>query len=323
MKKPLKNSTILVTGSAGFIGFHVSRALLERGDNVIGVDNFNDYYDIGLKEDRNKILETHKAYRVYHSDIRNKGPLEKIIAKEKPDILCHLAAQAGARYSLEHPGEYVQSNIEGTVNIFEAARSHKIKDVIYASSSSVYGKNPVPWSEKQQVNEPINPYGASKRATELLAYTYNHLYGINMVGLRFFTVYGPWGRPDMAYFKWANKITNNEAIDVYNNGKMRRDFTYVDDIVSGTIAAIDNPKPYELYNLGNHKSEQLGTMIQLIEDGLEKKAKKNLLPMQKGDFLENFADIDKAKNDLGFEPTTTLDVGIAKFIEWYKEYYKI
>ena len=321
----LKNmpKRILVTGSAGFIGFHLSRALLERGDRVVGIDNFNDYYDIGLKEDRNKILETHKKYRVYHGDIRNKVPLTKIIAKEKIDVICHLAAQAGVRYSLEHPGEYMQSNIEGTVNIFEAARLNKIKDVIFASSSSVYGNNPIPWSEDQEVNKPINPYGASKRATELLAYSYNHLYGLNMTMLRFFSVYGPWGRPDMAYFKFADKIVKGEPIDVYNNGKLKRDFTYIDDIIKGIISAIDNPKKYEIYNLGNHKSEKLGYFIKLIEKGLGKKAKKNLLPMQKGDFIENFANINKAKKDLDFDPKTTLDVGIAKFIEWYKEYYKI
>ncbi|MDP1709656.1 MAG: NAD-dependent epimerase/dehydratase family protein [Candidatus Komeilibacteria bacterium] len=315
--------TILVTGSAGFIGFHVSRTLLERGNRVIGVDNFNDYYDIALKEDRNKILERHKKYRVYHSDIRNKGPLEKVFVKEKIDIICHLAAQAGVRYSLEFPGEYVQSNIEGTVNVFEAARLHNIKDVIYASSSSVYGNNPVPWSEKQKTDEPINPYGASKRATELLAYTYHYLYKINMVGLRFFTVYGPWGRPDMAYFKFADKIVKGEPIDVYNKGRMKRDFTYVDDIVSGVLAALDKPQPYEIYNLGNSQSEKLGTLISLIEKGIGKKAKKRLLPMQAGDFLENFADITKAKQDLAFEPKTPLKVGMANFIEWYKDYYKI
>jgi len=318
---PQKKKTILVTGSAGFIGFHVSRALLERGDTVIGIDNFNDYYDIGLKEDRNKILEADKRYRVYHSDISNKGPLEKIFKRHKIHSICHLAAQAGVRYSLEHPGEYVKNNIEGTVNIFEEARTHNIQDVVYASSSSVYGNSPVPWSEKQDALEPINPYGASKRATELLAYTYHHLYKINMTGLRFFTVYGPWGRPDMAYFKFADLIRANKAIDVYNKGNMRRDFTYVDDIVAGVLAAIDKPRAYEIYNLGNSKSEKLGTLISLVEQGMGKKAKKRMLPMQQGDFKENFADIKKAKRDLGFAPKTPLRKGMSAFMGWYRDYY--
>jgi len=307
--------TILVTGSAGFIGFHVSRALLERGDSVIGVDNFNDYYDTKLKEDRNAILEKYDNYKLYRTDICDKEALDKIFFTEKIDIICHLAAQAGARYSIDHPAEYVQTNIQGSINIFEMARSHNIKDIIFASSSSVYGNNPVPWSESQEVGEPINPYGASKRATELLAYTYHKLYGLNMTILRFFTVYGPWGRPDMAYFKWSDAISNNKPIDVYNEGNMKRDFTYVDDIVNGTLSAIDNPKPYVIYNLGNHKSEEIGTMINLIEKHLGKEAKKNMRPLQAGDFLESFADIDKAKKDLGFEPKTSLDEGIKKYIE--------
>jgi len=315
--------TILVTGSAGFIGFHISKALLERGDNVIGIDNFNTYYNPQLKEDRNNALNKYRGYKLYRADIKDKHIIDQIFRNEPIDVICHLAAQAGARYSIEHPGEYIQSNVEGTVNIFEAARTHKVQDIIFASSSSVYGNNPVPWSESQEVNMPINPYGATKRASELLAYTYHHLYGLNMTMLRFFTVYGPWGRPDMAYFKWANAIAKDQPIDVYNNGKMKRDFTYVEDIVQGALAAIDNPKPYEIYNLGNHRAEEIGAMIKLIEQNLGKEAKKNLLPMQPGDFLENFADISKAKKDLGFEPKTSLEHGIKKFVEWYKDYYKI
>lgn len=313
---------ILVTGSVGFIGFHVSRALLERGDSVIGIDNFNNYYDLRLKEDRNKILEKNKNYKLYRVDICDRDKIDKIFAQEKIDFICHLAAQAGARYSLDHPGEYVQNNVHGTVNIFELARTRKINNIVFASSSSVYGNNPVPWSEAQAVDQPLNTYGASKRAIELLAYTYHHLYGINMTGLRYFTVYGPWGRPDMAYFKWADAITKSLPIDVYNNGQMKRDFTYIDDIAAGTLAAIDYPKPYEIYNLGNHHSEELGKLINLLEQGLGKKAQKNLLPMQAGDFLENFADIAKARKDLGFEPKTSLEQGIEKFIDWYREYYK-
>jgi len=315
--------TILVTGSAGFIGFHVSKALLDRDDIVIGIDNFNDYYDPKLKEARNAILEKNKNYKLYRADICDKDKLDKIFSSKKIDVICHLAAQAGVRYSLEHPGEYVQTNIEGTVNIFESARLNNIKDIIFASSSSVYGNNPVPWSEDQEVNKPINPYGASKRATELLAYSYNHLYGLNMTMLRFFSVYGPWGRPDMAYFKFADKITKDEPIDVYNNGKLKRDFTYIDDIVKGVISAIDNPKKYEIYNLGNSHPEKLGKFIKIIENNLGKKAQKNHLPMQEGDFLENFANTEKARKDFGFEPKTSIEEGLKKFVEWYKGYYKI
>jgi len=315
--------TILVTGSAGFIGFHVSKALLDRDDIVIGIDNFNDYYDPKLKEARNAILEENKNYKLYRADICDKDALDKIFSSKKIDLICHLAAQAGVRYSLEHPGEYVQTNIEGTVNIFESARLNNIKDIVFASSSSVYGNNPVPWNEDQEVNKPINPYGASKRATELLAYSYNHLYGLNMTVLRFFSVYGPFGRPDMAYFKFVDKITKNEPIDVYNDGKLKRDFTYIDDIVKGVISAIDNPKKYEIYNLGNSHPEKLGKFIEIIENNLDKKAQKNYLPMQEGDFLENFANTRKARKDFGFEPKTSIEEGLKKFVEWYKGYYKI
>jgi len=315
--------TILVTGSAGFIGFHVSRSLLERGDRVIGLDNFNDYYDIKLKEDRNRILEPYEQYQLHRADIRDAASLEQIFAEGHIDTICHLAMLAGARYSIGHAAEYVQTNIEGAVNIFEAAHKHGIKNIVFASSSSVYGNNPVPWSETQNVDKPINPYGATKRASEIMAHTYHHLYGLNVTILRYFTVYGPWGRPDMAYFTWANNIVNKKPIDINNNGDMKRDFTYIDDIVAGTIAALDNPKDYEIYNLGNHNSEQIVTMVELIEKNLGMQAEKNLRPLQPGDFLESFADIDKAKKDLGFEPKTALDVGIARFVEWYKEYYKL
>jgi UDP-glucuronate 4-epimerase len=317
------SKTILVTGSAGFIGFHVSRALLERGDTVIGVDNFNDYYDTKLKEDRNNILEKYENYKIYRVDITDKKSLEEVFSKEKIDIICHLAMYAGVRYSIEQPNLYFHTNIEGTSNILELSRVRSIKDIVIASSSSVYGNDPIPWKETQEVNNQVNPYGVSKRAVESLAKTNHILYKLNITLLRFFSVYGPWGRPDMAYFTFADKITKCQPIDVYNNGKLKRDFTYIDDIVDGTIAAIDNPKPYEIYNLGNHKSEELGYFIELIEKNLGKTSEKNYLPMQEGDFLENFADIDKAKKDLGFEPKTSLDEGIKKFVDWYKEYYKI
>lgn len=319
----IRQKTILVTGSAGFIGFHVAKALLERDDFVIGVDNFNSYYDLKLKEDRNAILEKYNNYKLYRVDITDQKALDRIFSQEKINAICHLAAQAGARYSIDHPAQYVQTNIHGTLNVFEATRRHGVKDIVFASSSSVYGNNPVPWSESQAVDQPINPYGASKRATELLAYTYHMLYGLNMTALRFFTVYGPWGRPDMAYFKFADKIVKGEPIDVYNNGKMKRDFTYIDDIAAGTLAAIDNPKAYEIYNLGNHCSEELGRFVALIEKYLGRQTKINYLPLQPGDFLENFADIDKAKRDLNFIPKTSLEEGIKKFVVWYKEYYKI
>lgn len=336
------SKTILVTGSAGFIGFHVSRALLDRGDVVIGMDNFNNYYDPALKEARNKILEQNANYKLYRADIRNQDELKQIfsnpnchscdlsaeaLAKEesgnplKIDAICHLAAQAGVRYSLDHPQEYVRTNIEGSVNVFEAARETGIKNIVYASSSSVYGNNEIPWSETQDVGKPINPYGATKQALERMAYAYHHLYGLNMTGLRFFTVYGPWGRPDMAYFKFADKIARREPIDVYNNGQMRRDFTYIDDIVAGVVAAVENPKPYEIYNLGNSHSEELGKLIELLETGLGKRAQKNFLPMQPGEFLENFADIAKAKRDLEFAPKTAIEEGLKKFVQWYEEYY--
>jgi UDP-glucuronate 4-epimerase len=317
------SKTILVTGSAGFIGFHVSKALLKRGDFVIGIDNFNSYYNPNLKEDRNKILEKNKSFKIYRIDIKDNKSLNQVFKKEKIDTICHLAAQAGVRYSVTNPGEYVQSNIAGTVNIFESAREFKIKDIIFASSSSVYGNNPVPWTESQNTDKPINPYGMTKRATELLAYTYHYLYGLKVTALRFFTVYGPWGRPDMAYFKFADKIIKGEPIELNNFGKMKRDFTYIDDIVAGTISAIDNPKECEIYNLGNHKSEELGYFVELIEKNLGKKAKKNLVPAPKGEFLENFADIEKAKKDLCFKPKTSLEEGLKKFIDWYKEYYGI
>jgi len=314
--------TILVTGSAGFIGFHVSQALLERGDFVIGIDNFNEFlHSKKIKEDRNKELKKIDNYTFYKADIRDNGDLEKIFSNNKIDSICHLAGQAGARQSVEETKMYFDINTIGSINVFELAHKHNIKNIVYCSTSSVYGDNKnLPWKESHEL-KPINPYGASKAATELNAHVYSYKYGMNMTGLRYFTVYGPWGRPDMAYFKFTDKIAKGETIDVYDEEKMKRDFTYIDDIVRGTITAIDNPKPYEIYNLGNSHQEKLGKLIDLIEQELGKKAKKNNLPMQDGDFLENFADIEKAKRDLGFEPKTRLEEGIKKFVAWYKEYY--
>lgn len=314
--------SILVTGSAGFIGFHVAKALLDRGDFVIGIDNFNNYYDPSLKEARNKILEQSANYKLYRTDICDQDELKQIFSENKVDIVVHLAAQAGVRYSLEYPQEYVRTNIEGSVNIFEAAHQNDIKHIVYASSSSVYGNNPIPWSESQDTNRPINPYGATKQALERLAYAYHHLYGLNMTGLRFFTVYGPYGRPDMAYFKFTDKIARGEEIEVCTHPRaiIKRDFTYIDDIVSGVLAAIDRSR-HDTYNLGNNKSEDLNKLITLIEKELNKKAKKKSVPLPPGEFLENIADITRAKQDLGFAPKTSLSEGINKFIAWYKNFY--
>jgi UDP-glucuronate 4-epimerase len=314
---------ILVTGSAGFIGFNVSRALLERGGHVIGIDNFNDYYDSSLKEARNKILERYANYKLYRTDIREQDDLLNIFSQNKIDSICHIAAQASVRYSLKHPQEYAEVNVKGTINVLEAARQTGVKNVVYASTSAVYGTNPVPWSENQNIDNQISVYGASKKACELTAHVYHHLYGINMTGLRFFTVYGPWGRPDMALFLFTKAILAGEPIDVYNYGKMKRDFTYIDDIVAGVLAALDKPKPYEIYNLGNSHPEELSRFIDVIEKNLNKKTRRNLLPIQPGDIPQTFADIAKARRDLGFAPKTGIEQGITKFITWYKEYYKI
>ncbi|MBU0732194.1 NAD-dependent epimerase [Patescibacteria group bacterium] len=315
---------VLVTGGAGFIGFYISKVLLERGDNVAGLDNFNDYYDPSLKEDRIKLLEKNTNYKIYRTDFSNYDELEEIFKNERIDKICHLGAQAGVRYSLENPHAYEKSNLAGTLNIFEAARHFEVKDVVYASSSSVYGMNKkIPFSETDNVDNPISLYAATKKANELMAYTYHHLYGINMTGLRFFTVYGPMGRPDMAYFSFTKDILSGKTIKVFNNGDLRRDFTYIDDIVAGVIKCIDNPFPYEIINLGNNKPVALLDFIQTIEKELGQEAKKEMLPMQPGDVLETYANIDKAKKLLGYDPKTDIQSGINKFISWYKEYYKI
>jgi UDP-glucuronate 4-epimerase len=315
---------ILVTGTAGFIGFHLAKVLLERGDEVVGIDNFNDYYDVSLKEDRNKILEEYDNYKLYRLDISNLKELKKVFKENKFDKVCHLAAQAGVRYSIENPYVYIDSNVVGFVNIINLTKDNNIKDFIYASSSSVYGNTKeVPFSEDVDVNEPISLYAASKRSNELMAYTYNHLFGLNTIGLRFFTVYGPWGRPDMAIFKFVKNITEGKEIDVYNYGKdLKRDFTYVDDIVDGIIRALDSDYENEIFNLGKGSPDELGEMIEIIEDELGIKAKKNLLPMQKGDVMVTYSDTSKSKRMLGYDPKITLKEGIGKFVEWYKEYYK-
>ncbi len=316
---------ILVTGSAGFIGANVSKALLERGDEVIGIDNFNDYYDVSLKEYRNKKLEGYDGFKLYRVNIENKEELEKIFKEEKIDKVCHLAAQAGVRYSIDNPYVYGTTNVSGFINVIHLSKEAGIKQFVYASSSSVYGDNEkVPYSEDDVVENPISLYAATKRANELMAYTYHHLYDMNTIGLRFFTVYGPAGRPDMAYFKFANKMRKGEAIDVYNYGKnLKRDFTYIDDIVDGVLRAIDCDYEYEIFNLGKGSPDDLGEFINLLEKHLGIKVKKNLLPMQPGDVMITYADTSKTERMLGYKPNVTLDEGLKRFAEWYKEYYKI
>ena len=313
----------LITGSAGFIGFHVSKALLEQGKKVVGIDNFNDYYDVNLKESRNAILEKYKDFTVYRIDLADKEALSEVFEKEKITKVCHLAAQAGVRYSLENPHIYIQSNIMSFVNLLEELKKHKINHLVYASSSSVYGSNTkVPFSEKDVVDHPISLYASTKRATELIAYTYNHLFNIKSIGLRFFTVYGSYGRPDMALFKFTKAILANKPIDIYNYGDMQRDFTYITDIVAGILSSLDKEYDYEIINLGNNNPENLLHFVEVIEKELNKKAKRNLMGIQPGDVAKTYANIEKAKNMLGFEPSVHIEEGIREFIKWYKSYYK-
>lgn len=314
--------TILVTGSAGFIGFHVSKYLLNRGDRVIGYDNLNEYYDPSLKRSRLKVLDGYEGFTFHHLDLVDREGLFSVIEKGSPDTICHLGAQAGVRYSIENPHVYIDSNIAGTMNVLEGCRRYGIKDLVYASSSSVYGGNEkVPFSESDVVDNPISLYAATKKSNELMAHVYSHLFGINTTGLRFFTVYGPYGRPDMALFKFTKNILEDEPIEVYNHGNMERDFTYVDDIVKGTVAAIDRPFRYEVFNLGNNRPVKLTYFIELIEGELGKKAKRLLLPMQDGDVPRTCADIEHAKEMLGYDPAVTIEEGVKRFLDWYLEHY--
>jgi UDP-glucuronate 4-epimerase len=316
------NTTILVTGSAGFIGFHLAKTLLSSDINIIGIDNLNDYYDINLKKARNNILKKSDNYKFYKGDLTDINFIKKVLDENKIDKVCHLAAQAGVRYSLTHPHAYIQSNIVGFTNIIDEAKNHNIKDFIYASSSSVYGNNQkLPFSVKDNVDKPISLYAASKKANELIAHSYHHLYGMNCTGLRFFTVYGPYGRPDMALFLFTKAILENKPIKVFNHGKMKRDFTYIDDIVNGIIASLKKSYPYEIFNLGNHKSIELNYFIKLIEKNLGKEAKKEMMSIQPGDVENTFADIKSSQEKLNFAPQTSIEAGIKKFINWYKEYY--
>ncbi len=309
---------IVVTGAAGFIGFHVSKKLLEMGHEVIGIDNLNSYYDVSLKKARLRILKKHKPFSFHKIDISNFSKLQKAVGDCK--IIIHLAAQAGVRYSLENPFAYVQSNLVGHLNILEVCRQIiGFERLVYASSSSVYGLNKkTPFSVSDRVDEPISLYAATKRSDELMSYTYSHLYGMNIVGLRFFTVYGEYGRPDMAPMKFTHKILNGEPIDVYNNGDLKRDFTYIDDIVEGVIASISSTlRGHKIYNLGNNKPETLMNFISILEKHTGKTAIKNMLPMQKGDVYETYADITESQRDLNFQPKTSLNQGLERMVRWY------
>ena len=316
--------TFLVTGVAGFIGFHLGRALLERGDRVIGLDNLNDYYDVSLKKERLRILIDHSRFTFYREDLANKKGLAKIFYDNSIQVVCNMAAQAGVRYSLKNPFAYQKSNMEGFINLIHLAKEHRVENFVYASSSSVYGSNKqVPFSVNDRVDHPISLYAATKKANELVAHTYSHLFGLPCTGLRLFTVYGPWGRPDMALFIFTRAILEGEPIEVYNYGKMRRDFTYIDDIVQGVLASLDRPVPYAVYNLGNSRAVDLLYFIECIEEALGKKAEKTLLPMQPGDVAETYADIHESQRDLGFEPTTRIEQGIELFIRWYRSFYGV
>lgn len=317
-------NVVLVTGAAGFIGFNLAIRLLETGVSVVGVDNLNNYYDVALKKARLELLASNEGFSFYKEDIQDIKALKKIFKQHRVDIICNLAAQAGVRYSITDPFSYQRSNIEGFLNLLELARENKVGNFVYASSSSVYGNNKdVPFSVEDRVDTPISLYAATKRADELIAYSYSHLYQIPCTGLRYFTVYGPWGRPDMALFLFTEAIINKKPINVYNFGNMQRDFTYIDDIVDGTIAATERPVPYEIYNLGNSISVRLLEFIGILEEELGQVAEKNMMPMQPGDVAETFADIKKSRKDLGFNPKTPLKEGIKEFVAWYRAYYQV
>lgn len=317
-----------ITGSAGFIGFHLSKKLLEKGETVIGLDNFNDYYDPQLKEDRTKILTKFENYKLYRGDLADNDLIKNIFAENKIDVVCNLAAQAGVRYSLENPSAYIQANLVGFANLIEATQKNGIKNFIYASSSSVYGKNEkIPFSVNDRVDKPVSLYAATKKSNELIAHAYQDLYHFdNCLGLRFFTVYGPFGRPDMAYFSFTQKLMKGETIQIFNNGQMKRDFTYIDDIVAGIIAIFDKIKTkkwgYKIFNLGNNKPVELMHFVESLEKALGREFNKEFLPMQPGDVPITYADIDESFQEFGFEPQTSIEEGLLKFAQWYTEYYR-
>lgn len=333
---------VLITGAAGFIGSTVALKMLERGDSIHGIDNLNNYYDVTLKEARLARVSARTGFSFDKLDVADRDGMALLFKKHRFDVVIHLAAQAGVRYSLENPHAYIDSNIVGFCNILEGCRHSKVKHLVYASSSSVYGANTkLPFSEHDNIDHPVSLYAATKKANELMAHTYSHLYGLPTTGLRFFTVYGPWGRPDMALFKFTRGILEGRPIDVYNKGKMIRDFTYVDDIVEGVVRTADhtaqpNPDwsgdkpdsatsraPYRVYNIGNNKPVELMRYINVLENCLGKKAIMNLMPMQPGDVPATYADTAALSGDVGFRPDTPVEAGIARFVEWYRTYYKV
>ena len=333
---------VLITGAAGFIGSDLALRLLERGDEVIGIDNLNDYYDPGLKEARLARTRAHPAFTDVRIDIEDRAGMAELFEQHKPDGVVNLAAQAGVRYSLENPNAYIDTNVVGFMNILEGCRHNDVKHLVYASSSSVYGSNTkMPFSVHDNVDHPVSIYAATKKANELMAHTYSHLYRLPTTGLRFFTVYGPWGRPDMALFKFTQKILAGEPIDVFNYGKHRRDFTYIDDIVEGVIRTLDhipepNPDwsgdhpdsasstaPYALYNIGNNEPVELMHYIEVLEDCLGKKAEKNLLPLQPGDVPDTYADVEDLVKDVDYKPDMSVEQGVANFVAWYRDFYKV
>lgn len=333
---------ILITGAAGFIGSSLGKRLLDRGDNVTGIDNINDYYDVNLKLARLQQLQEREEFRFVKRDLQDRSGMERLFAEGGFDAVVNLAAQAGVRYSLKNPYSYIDSNIVGFLNVLEGCRHNNVGHLVFASSSSVYGANTkMPFSVHDNVDHPVSLYAATKKANELMSHTYASLYKIPCTGLRFFTVYGPWGRPDMALFLFTKAILESRPIDVFNYGKMRRDFTYIDDIVEGVIRVVDRiPQPdplwhgdspdsavsyapYRLYNIGNHNPVELMKFIEVLESCLGKKAEKNLMPIQAGDVPATYADVDDLIRDVGFKPATPIEVGIARFVEWYKDYYGI
>lgn len=331
MKQLDVTKTYLITGGAGFIGFHLSRSLLEKGAKVIGFDNLNDYYEVSLKEARLAILEKYEKYTFVKGDLSDNADVFRLFQEYHPQIVVNLGAQAGVRYSIDNPEAYMQSNMMGFFHILEGCRYFPVEHLVYASSSSVYGGNDkVPFSTEDKVDEPVSLYAATKKSNELMAHVYSKLYAIPATGLRFFTVYGPFGRPDMAYYKFTKKIMAGEPIQIYNNGDMYRDFTYIDDIVKGIECILCNPPAknvkgayYKLYNIGNNSPEKLMDFISTLEKCLGKEAKKEFLPMQPGDVYRTYADVSDLMRDFDFKPDTTIETGLTRFVEWYREYYKV
>jgi UDP-glucuronate 4-epimerase len=328
----MSEQTILVTGAAGFIGFHVARQLLAEGRHVVGLDSLNNYYDPALKQARLDILRTDSRFEFVQADLADRPSIARLFAKYRFAAAVHLAAQAGVRHSIDHPHAYVDANLEGFVNVLEGCRHHECRHLVYASSSSVYGANTkLPFSVDDRTDSPISLYAATKKANELMAHSYSHLYRLPVTGLRFFTIYGPWGRPDMAIFLFTRSILEGKPIRLFNHGRMRRDFTYIDDVTRVVLRLVDRiPEdggaehpPARIYNVGNHHPEQLLHVVELLEKELGRKVAKDMLPMQPGDVLETFADVDDLMRDVGFRPQTSIEDGIAGFVAWYRNHYKV